>query len=210
MARSHLRLPWRFELREGLAPRFELSDWLSRVCELRAWLGIGRDPVCHKDAVLSGLGGCVAIMAVLVVSGWFVGADSAALLVASMGASAVLLFALPHGALSQPWAVVGGHVVSAIVGTTCVALLGPTLVGAALAVGLSIGVMQLMRCVHPPGGATALSAVIGGPGVYALGFGYVFTPVLLNAAVIVLVAVAFNAFFGWRRYPAVFASERRD
>ncbi len=160
--------------------------------------------------MLSGLGGCAAIMAVLVVSGWFVGADSAALLVASMGASAVLLFAVPHGALSQPWAVVGGHVVSAIVGTTCAVLLGSTLVGAALAVGLAIGVMQLLRCVHPPGGATALSAVIGGPGVHALGFGYVFTPVLLNAAVIVLVAVAFNAFFGWRRYPAAFASERRN
>jgi CBS-domain-containing membrane protein len=175
----------------------------------RELLGIAQGPVSHREAVVSGLGGCAAIVAVLLVSGMFVGADSAALLVASMGASAVLLFAVPHGGLSQPWAVVGGHVCSAVVGSACAMLIGPKLLAAALAVGLAIGVMQLMRCIHPPGGATALSAVIGGPGVHALGFGYVFTPVLLNAAVIVLVAVAFNGLFGWRRYPAALAAREK-
>lgn len=79
---------------------------------------------------------------------------------------------------------------------------------AALAVGTAIGVMQVLRCVHPPGGATALSAVVGGPGVHALGLQYVVTPVLLNAAVIVVVAVLFNGLLAGKRYPAHLALRR--
>jgi CBS-domain-containing membrane protein len=144
------------------------------------------------EALVSGIGGCLAIATVVLVCQRFVGAEGAGLLVASMGASAVLLFALPNGPLSGTWAVVGGHVFSAVVGVICAMLVDDSLLAAALAVGAAIGVMQLMRCVHPPGGATALSAVMGGSSVHALGMQYVLTPVLLNAAVIVTVAAAFN------------------
>lgn len=144
------------------------------------------------EALVSGVGGCLAIAVVVLVCRRFVGSEGAGLLVASMGASAVLLFALPNGPLSGPWAVVGGHVLSAVVGVICAALVTDSLLAAAIAVGAAIGVMQLMRCVHPPGGATALSAVVGGSSVHALGMQYVLTPVLLNAAVIVTVAAAFN------------------
>jgi CBS domain-containing membrane protein len=168
-------------------------------------LGIGSHPVRWRDAAFSGLGGCVAIAAIFAVCRTFVGIEGASLLVASMGASAVLLFALPEGPLSQPWAVIGGHGCSAVVGVLCASRVADPLFAAALAVGAAIGVMQLMRCVHPPGGATALSAVVGGSGVQALGMNYVFTPVLLNAAIIVAVAVAFNALLARRRYPAYLA-----
>lgn len=63
------------------------------------------------------------------------------------------------------------------------------------------------RCVHPPGGATALIAVIGGDPVHTLGFGYVLTPVLLNVASLITVAFLFNALFPWRRYPAAWMAE---
>ena len=70
-----------------------------------------------------------------------------------------------------------------------------------MAVALSIAGMYTLRCLHPPGGATALYAVLGGETVHALGYGYVFSPVLLNVVVLLAVAVAFNYPFAWRRYP---------
>jgi CBS-domain-containing membrane protein len=168
-------------------------------------LGIGPANMSWRDALVSGVGGCLAITAIVLVSQRFVGIDGAGLLVASMGASAVLLFAVPEGPLSQPWAVMGGHVLSAFIGVSCAAWVSDPLLAAALAVGSSIGMMQVLRCVHPPGGATALSAVVGGSSVHALGLQYVLTPVLLNTVVIVTVAVAFHGVLGRRRYPAYFA-----
>jgi hypothetical protein len=119
-----------------------------------------------------------------------------------MGASAVLLFAVPHGPLSQPWALIGGHTISAIIGVSCYLLIPNVFVAAAVAVGLAITAMYYLRCIHPPGGATALTAVVAGAGVHKLGYFYLFTPVLINVAVIFTVALTFNYLFKWRRYPA--------
>ncbi|NDP47214.1 MAG: hypothetical protein GZ085_02275 [Sulfuriferula multivorans] len=142
------------------------------------------------------------ILAVLWVSHLWLGSQGGVLAVASMGASAVLLFAAPHGALSQPWPVFGGHLVSAVIGVFCARwLVDNPVLAASLAVALSIGVMYGLRCLHPPGGATALYAVMGGDAVHALGYTYVLSPVLLNVLVIMVVAVVFNFPFHWRRYP---------
>ena len=170
---------------------------------VRTWFGIELNPVSHTERVVSGIGGFLGIFFILLAS-WAVLGDrvAAALIVASMGASAVLLFGVPHGPLSQPWALIGGHTVSAIIGVSCALLVPNEFVAAALAVGLAIGVMHYLRCIHPPGGATAITAVIGGPAVHALGFQYLFTPVLLNVAIILLTAIGVNWFFAWRRYPA--------
>ncbi len=170
-----------------------------------AALGVVQPRVDVGEALISCLGGLLALLSVVFVSRRFVGDAGPGMLVASMGASAVLLFALPHGQLSQPWAVVGGHVVSAIVGVAVAGLISDPVVAGAVAVGLAIGLMQVLRCVHPPGGATALSAVVGGPAVHALGMRFALTPVLLNALLIVGVAVTWNALFAKRRYPAFFA-----
>lgn len=145
------------------------------------------------------LGGALAISSVLFVSHIFLGLDSAALLVASMGASAVLLFGIPEGPLSHPWSLFGGHVLSAVVGVSCASLVPNPIGAAALSVGLSIWLMSVCRCTHPPGGATALSAVIGGPAIHELGLRYVVTPVLLNVFVMLLVAWVFHRPLG--RYP---------
>lgn len=165
--------------------------------------------VSHTERLVSALGGGVSIFAILGISAHDLGIGGALLIVPSMGASAVLLFAVPHGALSQPWNVLGGHVVSALIGVTCFLLVPHMYTAASLAVGLAIGAMYYLRCIHPPGGATALAAVIGGEATHALGYRFVLTPILENVLVILLVAIIFNYFFKWRRYPAWLAVEEK-
>jgi CBS-domain-containing membrane protein len=158
--------------------------------------------VSEREHWISAAGGLVGVLAVLWTSHFLLGSHGGGLAVASMGASAVLLFAAPHGALSQPWPVLGGHLISALVGVTCARWLGhEPMLAASLAVALSIAAMYSLRCLHPPGGATALYAVLGGDAVHALGYGYLASPVLINVAVLVSVAVLFNYPFAWRRYP---------
>jgi len=156
----------------------------------------------HTERVVSALGGFIVILLIFHISRYFLGPKELILIVPSMGASAVLLFAVPHGALSQPWNVFGGHLVSAFIGVSCALLIPAPFVAASLAVGLAIGAMYYLRCIHPPGGATALTAVIGGEATRALGYQFVVTPVLLNVLVMIGVGIAFNIFFVWRRYPA--------
>ncbi|VAW79257.1 hypothetical protein MNBD_GAMMA14-78 [hydrothermal vent metagenome] len=165
-------------------------------------LGIEFSPVTHAERLISTAGGFFGIFFILVVTTYFIPLDEALLIVASMGASAVLLFAVPHGPMSQPWSVAGGHMVSAAVGVTCVQLISNPIIAAALAVGLAIGAMHYLRCIHPPGGATALSFAVAGPTVQEIGYQYMLTPVGLNVLVILSVAFVFNYPFAWRRYPA--------
>ncbi len=157
--------------------------------------------VSSAEKLASTLGGVIGISLISWISYYFTGASGAAMVVPSMGASAVLVFAVPHGKLSQPWALVGGQMSSAFVGVTCFLLVPNVFVAAGLAVGLAIGVMHILRCIHPPGGATALVAVVGGSQIHALGFEYLLTPVFLNTIIILLTAIVFNSFFPWRRYP---------
>lgn len=170
--------------------------------KLKRLLGIELAPVGHLERAISAIGGFAAIYLVFLLEHDFLGEVGAAILVASMGASAVLLFAVPHGALSQPWAVFVGHLVSAIIGVTSAKFIADPMLAASVAVGAAIGAMHYLRAIHPPGGATALTAVIGGPQVHALGYQFVLTPVLLNTTILVLAAILINAAFAWRRYPA--------
>jgi len=172
---------------------------------LRRLLGIELAPVSHLERQVSAFGGLLAILATYLISERALGAEGALFLVPSMGASAVLLFAVPHGALSQPWPLVGGHLLSAFAGVLCAKLIGPSAFAAATAVGLAIGIMYYLRCIHPPGGATALAAVIGGAQIHALGFWYLLDPVLLNVSVMLVMAVLVNYPFRWRRYPSALA-----
>lgn len=167
-----------------------------------SFIGFESNTTSHLEKLVSIIGGFAGIFAIILISGYFLGMDNAAFIVASMGASAVLVFGVPHGPLSQPWQVFGGHAVSAIIGVTVARYIPGILIPGALAVALAIGAMHYLRCIHPPGGATALAAVISGPAVHALGYGYVFTPVLLNASIILVIAFAVNYAFPWRRYPA--------
>ena len=155
-----------------------------------------------QEKAISAAGGTIAILAIYAVSRHALDLRGAPLIVATMGASAVLLFAMPHGALSQPWPLIGGHGVSAVIGVFCARHIPNQELAAACAVGASIAAMHQLRALHPPGGATALTAVIGAPAVQALGYSYVLEPVLLNVAVLLVIAVVWNLPFRWRRYPA--------
>ena len=114
------------------------------------------------------------------------------LLVAPLGASAVLGFALPASPLAQPWSIVGGNFVSALVGVAVAKLVPDVDVAAGIAVGGAILGMALARCLHPPGGAIALTAVIGAPAIHAAGWHYALFPVGLNSAMLVALAWLFN------------------
>src|SRR5512134_363067 len=157
--------------------------------QLAHLLGVERQTISHHEKLISALGGLAGILLVYLASRHYLGDGLGLMVVASMGASAVLLFAVPHGALSQPWPLLAGHVVSAAIGVTCARLLPDPLLAAPLAVGLAIAAMHYLRCVHPPGGATALMAVIGGTAVRDLGYGFILTPVLLNVAAMLAAAV---------------------
>ncbi len=159
----------------------------------------------HSEKWISAVGGFIAILAVLWVSHGVLDMQGAAMVVGSMGATAVLLFAVPHGALSQPWPVFGGNLISAFIGVSCAQFISDPMIAAALAVGLAIGVMYYLHCLHPPGGATALVAVLGGDAVRELGYGYLLSPVLENVLIILGVAVAVNFPFRHRRYPASYS-----
>jgi CBS domain-containing membrane protein len=165
-------------------------------------LGIELSPVSHRERLVSALGGFVGIFAVHWLGRSVSGAAASSMLVLSMGSTAVMLFAVPHGALSQPWPLLGGHLVSGLIGIACLLYVPDPILAASLGVGLSIGAMHYLRCIHPPAGATALAAALGDASVRAMGFGFVLAPVMLNVLIILVAAVAFNAIFPWRRYPA--------
>ncbi|KAB7648489.1 HPP family protein [Polymorphobacter fuscus] len=122
------------------------------------------------------------------------------LVVAPMGASAVLIFAVPTSPLAQPWPVIGGNAISALVGVSVAALVPGPALAAGLAVAGAILAMSLTRSLHPPGGAAALTAVVGGPAVMQAGYGFVVAPVLVNAVVLAALGVVFHRFSG-HSYP---------
>ncbi len=128
-------------------------------------------------------------------------------LIAPMGASSVLLFAVPASPLAQPWSIMGGNIIAAFVGVTCAKLIGEPILAAGLAASVAIAAMFAFRCIHPPSGAVALTAVLGGPAVHAMGYSFVLMPVALNSLLLLLTALFFNNATG-RRYPHVTQPDR--
>ena len=123
------------------------------------------------------------------------------LVLASMGASAFLLFVTPHSPMAQPWPVIAGHLVSAFIGVACAHWISNASLAAAVAVLLSIFVMHILHCLHPPSAATALIAVLGGPEVHAIGWQFCYEVVAINAALMVVLAIILNNLVPGRRYP---------
>jgi CBS domain-containing membrane protein len=139
-----------------------------------------------RDRIGAALGGAIGIGLTAWVTA-LAGLDSttAILLAAPIGASAVLVFAVPSSPLAQPWRVIGGNIVSALVGLVVAQWLGHGALAAGIAVGLAILVMSLTRSLHPPGGGTALLPVLA-PAVMAQGLGFVLLPIGVNAVLLTL------------------------
>jgi len=124
------------------------------------------------------------------------------MLIGSFGASAVLLFAVTNSPLAQPRNVIGGYTISAFVGVSVYKLFPSDLwLASALAVATAIAIMQLTQTLHPPGGATALIAVIGSKDIHDLGYFYVLIPVGMGALVLLSLALIINNIPKNRSYP---------
>ena len=173
--------------------------------KLRSIIGIESDNTGHAEKAISIIGGFIGIFLILWISAQYAGLHGVALLIASMGSSAVLVFAVPHSTFAQPWPLVSSHFICTLIGVFCAQTVANPYIAAPLSVALSIAAMSYLRCIHPPAGGTALVPVIGGPDVHALGYQFAFTPVLLNIGILLLAAIFVNYAFQWRRYPAYFS-----
>ena len=123
-------------------------------------------------------------------------------LIGSFGASSVLVYGAVNSPLAQPRNLIGGHVLSALVGVTVYKLCPDILwLNASLAVAFSIVVMQITKTMHPPGGATALIAILPSEKIQALGYWYALSPVLSGAIILLIVALIFNNIPKGRKYP---------
>ncbi len=154
------------------------------------------------EIVWSWVGAFIGIAAVALVQAHIFEGTDLMLMIGSFGASAVLVYGAIKSPLAQPRNLVGGHFLSALVGVAAFKIFqGQPALAAAAAVATAIAVMLATKTLHPPGGATALIAVIGGEKVHTLGFLYAVVPAAAGAAILLIVALLFNNILKNRRYP---------
>ncbi len=152
---------------------------------------VGKQHLSHQEIILSSATALIAIALVTWISNQFLSHSGAAYIVASMGASTVLLFAVPSSPMNRPWALLVSHIVSASIGVSCALYIPSQLIAIPLAVAGALLAMQYLRCLHPPGGATAMLIVLA-PEVHLLGYQFVLTPVALNAVILLLAVRVLN------------------
>ena len=156
-----------------------------------------------RERLVACLGALAGITLTGLICGLFFGqGPDIPLIVAPMGASAVLLFAVPASPLAQPWPIIGGNTISAFMGVLAAHLIPDPVVAIGVGVSLAIAAMSLTRSLHPPGGAAALTALIGGPAVTSAGFLFPLFPVCLNSVILVGLGIAFHK-ISRRNYPHV-------
>jgi len=147
-----------------------------------------------KEQIATVIGAFVATIVASFFSLMILEAEHTPMILASTGASAMLIFALPHAKVSQPWNLVGGHLVSAFVGVSCCMLISNDVLASSIAIPLAMISMHVMRCLHPPGGATAVTAVIGGSAVESLGYAFLIIPVFFNSIILLSFVMAAGTF----------------
>jgi len=154
-----------------------------------------------KEHILTFIGSFIGIGLIGLLNSKYLVANDNLYLIGSFGASSVLIYGIINSPLAQPRNLIGGHLISAIIGVTVAKFSsGEVWLACALAVSISIVAMQITKTLHPPGGATALIAVIGSEKIKALGYMYVLSPVLSGIMILFLVALVFNN-LRHRRYP---------
>lgn len=163
---------------------------------------VNSEPPEKANIIWSWIGSFVGMMAIAIFHADILNDMDLTLLVGSFGASAVLVYGAVNSPLAQPRNLIGGHILSAIVGVISYKLFSDYLfVASAFAVATSILVMQLSLTLHPPGGATALIAVIGSNEIHDLGFLYVLVPVTSGAMILLCIALICNNISRHRFYP---------
>ncbi|KQP61901.1 hypothetical protein ASF41_22640 [Methylobacterium sp. Leaf111] len=156
-----------------------------------------------RERLIACVGALIGIALTGLICGLFFGeGPHIPLIVAPMGASAVLVFAVPASPLAQPWPVIGGNTISALMGVLAAHLIADPVIAIGVGVSLAIAAMSVTRSLHPPGGAAALTALIGGPAVTSAGFTFPLFPVCINSLILVALGVLFHK-ISRRNYPHV-------
>ena len=169
---------------------------------LRGFLPL-QSPVPAAEIVRVGVGSFLGIALTGALTTWWVGASWATpIVIAPMGAASVLMFALPDSPRIQPFAMVAGCFVAAVIGITCARYIPNPLLAVSLAIGLTLAVQGVCRCTHPPGGAVAIVTVLGGPKVIEAGYSFVLMPVMANTIILLVVGYFYNNLTG-RVYPHI-------
>lgn len=156
-----------------------------------------------RERLIACVGALIGIALTGLICGLFFGeGPHIPLIVAPMGASAVLVFAVPASPLAQPWPVIGGNTISAFMGVLAAHLVADPVIAIGVGVSLAIAAMSVTRSLHPPGGAAALTALIGGPAVSSAGFTFPLFPVCINSLILVALGIVFHK-VSRRNYPHV-------
>jgi len=148
----------------------------------------------NKEVYFSIVGAFIATLCASFFSNSILEAEQLPMVLASTGASAMLIFGIPHSPVSQPWPLVGGHIISALIGITAYYLIPNPILASSIAIGLAMLAMHHTGSMHPPGGATAVTAVIGGSTVHELGYYFVIVPVFFNSIILLSIAMAIATF----------------
>lgn len=164
----------------------------------------------NKEMLLAAALAFIATYLCVTITAFITSVDHAPLFVASIGATAVLIFAVPTSPLAQPWPLIGGHLFSASIGVFCFQMIPSFMLALAVAVSLSILVMQFTRSLHPPAGAATLGVLLGTPEIQSLGYWYVLDPVMINVVVMLLLGLILNNMVPGRRYPNKPVSHRKN
>lgn len=155
-----------------------------------------------SEVLWSWIGAFLGISAVALISYKLLEGTGFTMIIGSFGASAVLIYGAIKSPLAQPRNLIGGHVLSAVIGVASWQVFGGQIwLAAPLAVATAIAIMHATKTLHPPGGATALIAVIGGESVHKLGYLYAILPAGAGAVIMLLVALLANNIPKTRRYP---------
>ena len=146
-----------------------------------------------RDRIIACLGTIIGISVTAFVRRVLIGStEGLPFIVAPLGASAVLLFTVPTSPLAQPWPIIGGNMISAMVGLLVAHAIDEPTLAMGVGVALAIAIMSFTRCLHPPGGAAALTVIIGGSAVTSAGFLYPFVPIGVNSVLLVVLGVVFH------------------
>ena len=162
------------------------------LCKMKGGRCQSLPEISMSGILISALGSFAGIGLVAILADYY----SAPLLVPSLGASAVLLYAACHVPMAQPRNVIGGHLISAVSGVFVYQTLGGAWWSLALGVTLAITLMTVTHTLHPPGGATAFVAVYTGQN-----YGFILAPVGLGAICLILIAILVNNLSNSRKYP---------
>lgn len=171
-------------------------------------LNPGFVPVTFAEKCRSGLAAFAGILGLALGLHWLSQPLFTLIMPVSMAASAALIYAAPHSPMAQPWPLLGGHLISGIVGWACCVWIPDMALAAAIAVGLSILAMHVLNCLHPPGAATAMGMIMGAEFIQRQGWEWVLSNLLANIFLSLLIALVINNLLHGRRYPLRHTAQR--